>query len=91
MDKKVEGSSVILANALQGYALAEYPDGMESAPTQLPWVDMYIQHFVDVVLPQYSANTTQASFASPPASRRPTRSRKSSGDAEFQITAPTKK
>jgi hypothetical protein len=75
IDKKVEGSSVILANALQGYALAEYPEGMDSAPTQLPWVDMYIQHFVDVISPQYSAITTQASFASPPASRRTTRSR----------------
>ena len=41
-DKKVEGSSVILANALQGYALAEYPTGMDSDPTTLPWVDNYI-------------------------------------------------
>jgi hypothetical protein len=73
-DKKVEGSSVILANALQGYALAEYPDGCDSSPTTLPWVDNYIQHFLDVIAPKYLAKTTHASLASPPVSRN--RSRK---------------
>jgi hypothetical protein len=64
-DKKVEGSSVILANALQGYdGLAEYPEGMDSDPTTLPWVDNYIQHFLDVIAPKYLAKTTQASLAS---------------------------
>jgi hypothetical protein len=42
MKKKVAGSNVILANALQGYALAEFPEGVESAATHLPWVDNYI-------------------------------------------------
>jgi hypothetical protein len=74
VDKKVEGSNVILANALQGYALSEYPEGMDSDATHLPWVDNYIQHFVDVIAPKYLAKTTHASLASPPASRN--RSRK---------------
>ena len=68
-DKKVEGSSVILANALQGYALAEYPTGMDSDPTTLPWVDNYIQHFIDVIAPKYLAKTTPASLASSNVSR----------------------
>ncbi len=33
LEKKVAGSNVILANALQGYALAEFPEGVESAAT----------------------------------------------------------
>ena len=68
-DKKVEGSSVILANALQGYALAEYPTGMDSDATTLPWVDNYIQHFLDVIAPKYLAKSTQASPASSTISR----------------------
>jgi hypothetical protein len=69
--KKVAGSSVIFANALQGYALAEFPDGVESAATNLPWVDNYIHHFMDVISPKYEATTTQASLSltSPPPSR----------------------
>jgi hypothetical protein len=77
VDKKVEGSNVILANALQGYALTEFPEGMDSDASHLPWVDNYIQHFIDVIAPKYDATTTQASLCltSPPASRA--RSRKS--------------
>jgi len=78
LEKKVADSNVILANALQGYALAEFPEGVESAATNLPWVDNYIQHFIDVILPKYEAKTTQASLTSPPASRSRARSRKSS-------------
>ncbi len=76
VDKKVEGSNVILANALQGYALNEFPEGTDSDATHLPWVDNYIQHFIDVIAPIYDATTTQASLSltSPPASRA--RSRK---------------
>jgi hypothetical protein len=74
-DKKVEGSSVILANALQGYALAEYPEGMDSDPTTLPWVENYIQHFLDVIAPKYLAKTTQASLASTPVSRARSRNK----------------
>jgi hypothetical protein len=53
-DKKVEGSNVIIATALVGYALTEYPDGMEGEPAHLPWVDSYISHFVTVVEPSCS-------------------------------------
>ena len=35
-DKKVEGSNVIIATALVGYALTEYPSGMEGEPAYLP-------------------------------------------------------
>jgi hypothetical protein len=75
LEKKVAGSNVILANALQGYALAEFPDGVESAAKYLPWVDNYIKHFSDVIAPMYDAKSTQASLTSPPAAR--SRSRKS--------------
>ncbi len=67
--KKVAGSNVILANALQGYALAEFPDGVEAATTNLPWVDNYIQHFTDVIAPKYQTKTTEASLTSPTAKR----------------------
>ena len=50
-DKQVEGSNVILATALVGYALTEYPNGMEEEPAHLPWVDNYIAHFKNVVEP----------------------------------------
>jgi hypothetical protein len=50
-DKRVEGSHVIQANALVGYALTEYPDGLDSEPAHLPWVDNYIAHFKVVVAP----------------------------------------
>ncbi len=47
-EHKVDGSEVLLANALQGYALAEYADGMDKEPVQLPWVANYIAHFKNV-------------------------------------------
>ncbi len=50
-DKRVEGSHVIQANALVGYALTEYPHGLEGEPAHLPWVDNYIAHFKTVVAP----------------------------------------
>ncbi len=50
-DKRVEGSHVIQANALVGYALTEYPDGLEGDPAHLPWVDNYIAHFKLVIAP----------------------------------------
>ncbi len=74
LGKKVADSNVILANALQGYALAEFQEGVESETTHLPWVDNYIQHFIDVIAPKYEAKTTQASLTCPPAARA--RSRK---------------
>ncbi len=50
-DKQVEGSNGILASALVGHALTEYPNGMEEEPAHLPWVDNYIAHFKNVVEP----------------------------------------
>jgi hypothetical protein len=49
----VEGSSVIETNALVGYALAEYADGIDGAPTYLPWLENYINHFRNVIAPTY--------------------------------------
>ena len=50
----VEGSSsVIETNALVGYALAEYADGIDAAPTYLPWLENYINHFRNVIAPTY--------------------------------------
>jgi len=62
-DKQVEGSNLILSNALQGYALAEYQAGMDSDATMLPWVDNYIQYFNDVIAPKYNAKSAQASLS----------------------------
>jgi hypothetical protein len=53
-DKRVEGSNVLQATALVGYALTEYPEGMEGEPAHLPWVDNYIAHFQNVVQPTCS-------------------------------------
>jgi hypothetical protein len=50
----VEGSSIIQTSALMGYALAEYPNGPESAPTHLPWIQNYIDHFRSIVEPKYA-------------------------------------
>ncbi len=63
VEKKVEGSNVILAKALQGYALNEFPEGTDSDATHLPWVDNYIQHFIDVIAPMYDVTTAQASLS----------------------------
>ena len=66
----VEGSSVIETNALVGYALAEYGDGLDGAPTYLPWLENYINHFRNIIAPTYewllvqdlpSSNGTMAS------------------------------
>jgi hypothetical protein len=51
---KVPGSQVTLTHALQGYAVAEYPNGIDADPTYLPWVDQYISFFKLSVLPKYS-------------------------------------
>ncbi len=47
----VEGSKVIVATALQGYALTEYRDGNEEEGIDLPWVDNYIAHFKQIIEP----------------------------------------
>jgi hypothetical protein len=50
----VEGSSIIQTSALLGYALAEYPNGPESSPTHLPWIQNYIDHFRLIIEPKYA-------------------------------------
>jgi hypothetical protein len=37
-DYKVPGSNVTVTHALQGFCLAEYPNGIDAEPTYLPWV-----------------------------------------------------
>ena len=82
-DKKVEGSSVIIATALVGYALTEYPDGVEGEPAHLPWVDNYITHFKNVVEHTCSLASLHALNTTPP----PQRSSRRSRQPEFQTTA----
>ena len=82
-DKKVDGSSVIIATALVGYALTEYPDGVEGEPAHLPWVDNYIAHFKNVVEHTCSLASLPALNTTPP----PQRSARRSRDPEFQIPA----
>jgi hypothetical protein len=53
-DQRVNDSKVIKTTALQGYALAEYPHGLDKDPSYLPWVQQYITHFSDVIQPRYS-------------------------------------
>jgi hypothetical protein len=52
-DVKVPGSNVTLTHALQGYCLAEYEKGLDADPTYLPWVEQYIAHFRNEILPKY--------------------------------------
>ena len=70
----VEGSNVLLATALQGYALTEYPDGIENDAVYLPWVDNYIAHFKNVVEPTFAA-TVDSTVAELSAPLQPTRTR----------------
>ena len=83
-EKRVEGSTVILATALVGYALTEYPNGIEAEPAHLPWVDNYIAHFKKVVEPTCSLASLPPTMDSPsyerPAQSTLTRSRKRSSN-----------
>jgi hypothetical protein len=58
-DLMVEGSSIIQTSALMGYALAEYPNGSDSAPTYLPRVQNYIDRFRNVVEPKYACHAAK--------------------------------
>jgi hypothetical protein len=51
-DVQVTGSNVTLTHALQGYCLAEYTNGIDAEPTYLPWVEMYVHHFKNVIEPK---------------------------------------
>jgi hypothetical protein len=50
---KVPDSNVTIARALQGYCLAEYPNGIDAAPHYFPWVQQYIDHFRTVIQPKH--------------------------------------
>ena len=52
-DVKVADTNVTLTHALQGYCLAEYPNGIDADPTYFPWVQQYIDHFKTVIQPKY--------------------------------------
>ena len=52
-DQRVADSKVIKTTALQGYALAEYREGLDKPQTQLPWVQQYIDHFLSVVITRF--------------------------------------
>ena len=54
-DQRVAGSKVLKTTALQGYALAEYRDGIDNDPTFLPWVEQYVAHFRNVIVPRYAS------------------------------------
>jgi hypothetical protein len=54
-DQRVAGSKVLKTTALQGYALAEYRDGIDNVPTYLPWVEQYVAHFRNVSVPRHSS------------------------------------
>jgi hypothetical protein len=80
----VEGSSVIQTNALVGYALAEYADGVDGDPTYLPWLGNYIEHYRNVISPKLTRKITMDLPSSsqqdlPSASQKPCRRRNSSG------------
>jgi hypothetical protein len=51
-DHKVAESNVLQATALQGYALTEYPYGMDKEGVHLPWVDNCITYFKQYYLLQ---------------------------------------
>ena len=90
-DLMVEGSSIIQTSALMGYALAEYPNGSESAPSYLPWVQNYIDHFRCVVEPKYASRTSNTTCAvdlpsNPKTSRKPRCSRKPSRSSKGKTT-----
>ncbi len=74
-DKKVEGSTIIIATALVGYALTEYPDGIEGEPPHLPRVDNYITHFKNVVEPSCSLASLPAPCSTAPPQNSSRRSR----------------
>ena len=50
---KVPDSNVTITRALQGYCLAEYPNGIDANPTYFPWVQQYSDHFRTVIQPKH--------------------------------------
>ena len=71
-EEHVPDSKVIKATALQGYALAEYREGLDKDPTYLPWVEQYVAHFRTVILPRYpSLFNLEVTTHSPPSYKCP--------------------
>ena len=77
VEHKVNGSNVLLATALQGYALTEFPEGMDMDGVDLPWVDNYIAYFKHVVEPTF-AEKVDSPLAGPSTPLQPVRSARSS-------------
>jgi hypothetical protein len=75
-EHKVEGSNVLLATALQGYALTEYPEGLEQPGVHLPWVDHYLAYFKNVVEPTFTEKI-DSPLDAPSTPLQPTRTRRS--------------
>jgi hypothetical protein len=72
---QVPGSQVTLTHALQGYAVAEYQNGIDADPTYLPWVDHYISYFKTSLLPKYSLEVEHSSQDLPSLKALPAKSR----------------
>ena len=77
LEHKVNGSNVLLATALQGYALTEYPDGMDMDGVDLPWVDNYINYFKNVIEITFTTTVAESSLAGPSTPLQPGRSTRS--------------
>ena len=82
-EHKVEGSNVLLATALQGYALTEFPEGLEEPGVHLPWVDQYIAHFKEVVEPTFAARV-DSPIDGPSTPLQPVRSARSTRCSRIQ-------
>jgi hypothetical protein len=82
-DHKVPGSDVLQATALQGYALTEYPDGMDKEGVQLPWVDNYIAYFKQLVKATIAA-TVDSPIDGPSTPLQPVRSSRSTHGSRIQ-------
>ena len=82
----VEGSNVILATALQGYALTEYRDGLGEASVDLPWVDNYIAHFKEVIEPAF-AQKVDGPVDAPSTPLQPVRSSRSARRSRIQSSS----
>ncbi len=62
-DQRVAGSKVLKTTALQGYALAEYRDGINNDPTYLHWVEQYVAQFCNVIVHRYSSLISTEAFS----------------------------
>ena len=82
----VAGSNVLQATALQGYALTEYPNGMDKDGVHLPWVENYIAHFKQLVEPTL-ASPSDSPIAGPCTPLQPGRSTRSARRSRIQSSS----